>query len=992
LEAAFSNIVPVLIGALAIASLGPALFRRFRGVGEQAAGGFSAGFVSRSKGFLSGALFGPGSLNASGVKKQALTQIRDIQNSLRTLGSTQVFNLKTFQGLKDANKEVKRLQIGLTESQIAGLKFRDTVKNVAAGIMGIARGLDFGFRGLGQVLTAPVRALKDSLTPTAGASIGSTFAKSFVKNVSTGWTEMKVGFSSAWDSLKVAAARSGVSVGTALGRSIGSAAMIGISAIVGGKAAGEAGGSGLFAALTAGVTGLALGGPLIGAASAGVSLIATAFGRAEGAAKRFKEQVKGLTDSFKGPLVEAIESGIIKLGEFGTNLDFRAIISLEGNTDSVVKAISAALPADVKAALDAVGINIGRDVVLTLQAVNGDVDKFRTKFSQAFIGASTASEEFKNKFGTNASQVRELLDEIAKPDGKATIADWINDASNWTPLKRNFAELIQNNKTYLQGILTANDAIGNQAEAIAKAAREAEIAARLEANLPPIGGGRVGSPSVRGAIIDPGEEARAFRLASALLRAGESIDVVNEKLKTKYSLPQVDTKPWEASMKDAAAKTGILQDALDEAKSKWDELFFVPGDTSIQESIDQAVVSVAGFTPAIKEAMKEGGVQGEAQIRILMRDLGTNIESVLKKGVEDGVVVDEATARFITQGVFDAAVAGLPKDSQAYKNAATAYENALSNVTPTLNTVNAAAAAVAFQQQVEAYLAANPLTTTVNAVAAVTIAVSGDELRGDAAGRRELDRLISEAIPDALAIPAPEIDTGAIQTSAKSAMDQMSADTAEHWLKVRPTLKSPTADKYGPDGTVTAGRAIDDGVMTGLNDRAPALYAKARSIANNIAAIFRNALKIASPSKVFQGIGQSIVDGLALGIEGGVGKVTDAMSAITDTVTGVDINVPKITASDIALPKITAADVTIPTITTANIVLPTVTAPEGFTANPTRAGNAVPTPSPQLTAADIDMLIARIAETMKPDVNIEQTFNEKVDSRAIATDVAWRLT
>lgn len=83
-----------------------------------------------------------------------------------------------------------------------------------------------------------------------------------------------------------------------------------------------------------------------------------------------------------------------------------------------------------------------------------------------------------------------------------------------------------------------------------------------------------------------------------------------------------------------------------------------------------------------------------------------------------------------------------------------------------------------------------------------------------------------------------------------------------------------------------AGQAAGDGLLEGLKDKESAIEGEINKIADNMIATMQKKLKSHSPSKVFEGFGIGAGDGLALGLNGSVGKV----SAASANMAGATIN------------------------------------------------------------------------------------------------------
>lgn len=81
-----------------------------------------------------------------------------------------------------------------------------------------------------------------------------------------------------------------------------------------------------------------------------------------------------------------------------------------------------------------------------------------------------------------------------------------------------------------------------------------------------------------------------------------------------------------------------------------------------------------------------------------------------------------------------------------------------------------------------------------------------------------------------------------------------------------------------------AGKDVVTGLINGLTDMLGEAYNRVRDMAGNIADVARDALGIASPSRVFMEIGGYVSEGLALGIEQSARQPSDSIS---DTVGGI---------------------------------------------------------------------------------------------------------
>ena len=77
------------------------------------------------------------------------------------------------------------------------------------------------------------------------------------------------------------------------------------------------------------------------------------------------------------------------------------------------------------------------------------------------------------------------------------------------------------------------------------------------------------------------------------------------------------------------------------------------------------------------------------------------------------------------------------------------------------------------------------------------------------------------------------------------------------------------------------GGNVVSGILSGLNDKAPSLMNRARSLATGIAGVIGGALRINSPSKVMIPMGQAVAEGMEVGLMQGAGSLYETASAIS---------------------------------------------------------------------------------------------------------------
>lgn len=102
--------------------------------------------------------------------------------------------------------------------------------------------------------------------------------------------------------------------------------------------------------------------------------------------------------------------------------------------------------------------------------------------------------------------------------------------------------------------------------------------------------------------------------------------------------------------------------------------------------------------------------------------------------------------------------------------------------------------------------------------------------------------------------------TAAIKSDYSGAANTVASRTSQLSKQIASALGS--VQSQARSAMVRAG----EGMVSGLGSVQSAILAKARSIASNVAAVMRSALKIASPSKVTREIGEHTGMGMALGL------------------------------------------------------------------------------------------------------------------------------
>lgn len=138
----------------------------------------------------------------------------------------------------------------------------------------------------------------------------------------------------------------------------------------------------------------------------------------------------------------------------------------------------------------------------------------------------------------------------------------------------------------------------------------------------------------------------------------------------------------------------------------------------------------------------------------------------------------------------------------------------------------------------------------------------------------ELDRFIE------LMNEAPQVATDSFKTSLGGGMDEAVDQMAEHVNN----LSSTTKQQMEAAGFDEIGKAVPEGLKTGIEAGAPAADGAAKDLGDGVANSARQSLGVQSPSTVFKAIGVNVADGLALGINQGTAKVVQAIQEMFKSV------------------------------------------------------------------------------------------------------------
>lgn len=447
----------------------------------------------------------------------------------------------------------------------------------------------------------------------------------------------------------------------------------------------------------------------------------------------------------------------------------------------------------------------------------------------------------------------------------------------------------------------------------------------------------------------------------------EATTLVTDTYKNKLAeLNEIRLDGFRERLDEAKGKLDAAKRAADDAKAALTDLLNPPKQATGQEAVDDVVLGIDGLVSTIGEIQTTNPLAGfgtglaDATVRSNIEDIRTEIAGIL----------DDAPDAAAAQKIIDdikAAFAGAPGGNVLNQvlDESLATFNAEPFQTALAKSLDLAGAVTTAEGQVE-----TRETLLANALGLDPATLTGLNTQALTAAQEAAETVIT-GYNESLADPTADQTgtTSFFEKSVQAALDALDANS--------PSKEFKKIGVYAVDGyqlglregfarvaltTKYLGIASMQGLTAGLIQGSVVVFRVARSIADGIAAIMESALQINSPSKVMQGVGMSIGEGIAKGIEETAQLSADAATATMDGV---------LNAASAAV----GSGATI----NSNIVA-------------TGTAVAVPAASGGLTEADIVRIGQVIADRAKPNVQIDQTFNQPVDSRAVASDVAWRLT
>lgn len=780
-----TNIGLIILAAFAFTKLVKPIVNAFRSIGNEAGQSFGQGLkqsLGNTRGFLQGAIGGTSGIqarNVFGADKIAERELRDVNNQLRILGSTKVGKL----GIDEARTEIGRLREGITDAQLAGLQFRDRVAAAFQAVGATLRGGAGVLGGLAQVGGAFL---------SAGANAGRSFLRG-VGNISrdivslvSGQTNNSAfsGFGDKAGKSFSGSFRSSVSAGFGQIRTSFSRTMAELKTVA--ESQGTTLGRSLGTKFATGAA-LALGGFLGGRAEA-----------RSGGSGGLSALTAGLTGlAVGGPIVGAAAAGAALIGaEFG-KAD-RAAEIFAGKVKTYADSIKTNL-------VDA--LKVGAGEVLTFADVLGNAE-----FAKDFASNLTAA-------------TREALTAAGVTAGQLTSSLATGDLDS-----------ILNQ---LGGQIDLTDGISAAEGAVIEltVAFEALGVSIDQANTDAAFFGDIG--------LNP-QALNSLREVASIITKIDSGDRGRDPL-----FGSTDT----GLIKTAIGNVTVLLDGLQGKTKQVDQAIqdlFNPTPTGggFANVVNEAIVGIEGLGQRIAEEVARGSAEGvdagtraaaNSQVALLNEQFASTLAAVVQQGIADGVIVDENTARFLTEGIVDAALAGVT-DEKIKTGLRQTYENAIANLPPLIDASNATAAATEYLGAVSAYFEANPIKPVLD-------------------GQQSLTSYTKAAETYFTANPIkPEVQANSAQaaTEARKIVNAMILQFGG--------LKSLGA---------IAGSELVAGVAAGIQNNTSATTAAA-SLATKLNDAIKNKLIIKSPSRVMMENGEFIGEGLAIGIQNSTFTVTSA--------------------------------------------------------------------------------------------------------------------
>lgn len=879
----FSNIGVVLAAVVGAIALGPTLARLFRGAGASAGDGFLAGLKTKAgnaKGALSG-FFGTASgLGSASLRAGHVNEITGLNNQLRVLGGQSPFlDLRSStRQIEEVQTKIERLRGPLTDAQLRGLKVRDAFRQAGVAAKGIGSGLGTAAAGAAKFFGAPlVNGIKAALSATnaytgPATSGARAFAGAFKSSLAAGADQFKAGLKGAFGALQEFAKSQGITTGQAFGHALGKAA-IGAAAAIGGfvagKAEGEQGGSGIISALLGGVaTGALIGGGFgaaVGIVTAGAGLIGAAFGRAGKKAKEFRDQVKGLVEEFRGPFIEALNAGKIK----ADGITFEGVVGAIDLTQvqkDLTESLSK-LTGDQAKVIGGLRLNIAADIIPVITRSGGSAEKAARDLTAVLGERVRNSPQFKALFGDVAS-------------GAQAFEALRRALLNGSPAQKKYAADVRavkdNMEGYVRAAVTAigiNKDLGFSFSALPNlkdvgSPREHVGVETLDTNTP-----FTTAATKLIAAVTPQLEA-SVKTWQALIKSGLSVDEANAELaKLKFPpIPQEAVAAWEKGLEGIDKKAQVLNDQLDAMPGLFAKAFDAANPKTSAPAVvkAQAVLAATDAGAGVGDVATATGIAGAAKQTIAAANLDQVFGDAISAGIKNHTIVDVATARAYMEPIKNAAI-------DASNAALTPADPA--NDTPA-NQQARFAAAVAINAQYEAAFAA-----TGGVVALVTTQLDDQQALDDLAAIRNLmaaNPLITEIRARFVIDKANKADAhNASAKEIKGILDNPGGGNAFNLTDFGFPTPAALSTLAAPLGTATV-----TGIANAIHSKGAKLTVKAAvdDLAASTIANAKGAFRISSPSKIFHGIGEFLVQGLANGITAGAAVASTTAATMAQSV------------------------------------------------------------------------------------------------------------
>ena len=146
--------------------------------------------------------------------------------------------------------------------------------------------------------------------------------------------------------------------------------------------------------------------------------------------------------------------------------------------------------------------------------------------------------------------------------------------------------------------------------------------------------------------------------------------------------------------------------------------------------------------------------------------------------------------------------------------------------------------------------------------------------------------VLLENIPQILTNIVEALGTQAIRMyqAASALIDQLGAGIGAFMTSLIPKVKQYIQEKIvkpikekGMQGLLEAGKNLVEGLWNGINDKFQWIKNKISTWVGNVLKYFKDLLGIHSPSTVFEGYGENMAEGLAIGYMNGIGYIKSAL-------------------------------------------------------------------------------------------------------------------